>query len=162
RPDAPRWLAAVVERCLERDPRRRPRDGAALRRALEPRAARGGLAAALGAVALLGALGVAGALALAGRDRRPPPPPPPAAGANVAALVSDFLARSAEAYRRDDRRQARELAARALALDARNRVARDKLALLLRELGESDAALAVAERGVELAPSSSVAYENRE
>jgi WD40 repeat protein len=73
RPDAPRWLADVVERCLALDPASRPRDGAELERALEKprRRVKWSLVAVAAALAL-----VAPPLAaLVWRARRAPEPP---------------------------------------------------------------------------------------
>ncbi len=71
RPDAPRWLAAVIERALEREPAARYADGAELAAAIERkdpgRAAAGGRRR-LVAGSLVGALALASALALAARS----------------------------------------------------------------------------------------------
>jgi WD40 repeat protein/tRNA A-37 threonylcarbamoyl transferase component Bud32 len=99
--EAPRWLAAVIERALAVDPARRYFDASALARALEARGAgsKRGLAVALGAaavivagVAALGAVGIvkggAPSEPLAPTGTRAPPPPvlaPPAPAPPAAA-----------------------------------------------------------------------------
>ena len=78
RPEAPRWLAAAVERALDRDPEKRHADAAVLARALEGGTATSRRAGILVALALA-AVSVGGAAvhALARKDAPPPPPSPP-------------------------------------------------------------------------------------
>ncbi len=78
RPDAPAWLLAAIDHCLQRDPARRPPDGAALEAALQPGAAlpapRRTLHAApfvRGLIAIAFLIALASIVALAVREPRP-------------------------------------------------------------------------------------------
>jgi WD40 repeat protein/tRNA A-37 threonylcarbamoyl transferase component Bud32 len=81
-PNAPRWLAEIVERALDVNPERRFADGDALARALASRdsGTRRRLALPVAAgLALALALGLGAAAHSFEHDRPPPPPAPPAA-----------------------------------------------------------------------------------
>src|SRR5581483_515082 len=110
RPDAPRWLGALVARALARDPRARFEDGGALEAALAAERA-GSRRSGLVVLAVLGALGaVAAGGALAVREVRA------RHEAALRAEVADLCSRATRAVEARDAKTALELARRAVAL----------------------------------------------
>lgn len=86
-PDAPRWLAEIVDRCLAPEPKRRYPDGAAVAAALAQgplgRERRAGWPLAVGAVVAVAAA-AAGLLLATGAPPPSDPPPPPSTDTEVA------------------------------------------------------------------------------
>jgi tetratricopeptide (TPR) repeat protein len=180
RPEVPAWLAAAVERALEREPGKRFADASALARALEagsvqeegkaagapPRRGRALLLLAVGALVL------GGGLAFLPREREPvkvtaPPPPapvrqkePPPAPASRHAVAKEATARADAAVAAGDLTHAR------LEYDAAIASAPDYLdawiarAALREHEGDTDGALADATRATELDPGSRLAWHN--
>jgi serine/threonine protein kinase/Tfp pilus assembly protein PilF len=99
RPDAPPWLAGVIERALSPDPTKRPADGAAFLRALAPAASGRRTPLALALLLLVGGLAALGAGILRRDGRARPGEPAPAASAPPPSTPHDH-ARFMEEWKR--------------------------------------------------------------
>ena len=172
-PEAPRWLAEVVERALASSPSERHEDALALGRALARGATRPARPLAGATLALVLLLAAPGAWWLA-RDPAPRPsvpepkpapkpsrPAPEPAPPRASRDVDELMRRVRDALARNDCGAAIEDATRAIALDPNLVDAFVNRCAARMRTKDYDGALADADRAVELAPSESKLWANR-